>query len=184
MKIQNKILIFLIIWYIPGNTSRISGFVAWIHPFLCCIMHWNIFSIVFSLFFEICKIYIQSCNYVLFVCSWFSKIGRWETKRTGNSLLFIRVVGVNWKVDRRIRLMNTSTNYLVVNHNTCYIWANICWSSDNNIGWVEIFWDIFTFNASDFMVHSWFISVSIIEFDIFTILHIPSLLWHSRNDAA
>lgn len=26
---------------LPGNTSRISGFGAWIHPFRCWIMHWN-----------------------------------------------------------------------------------------------------------------------------------------------
>lgn len=32
---------------LPGNTSRISGFGAWIHPFRCWIIHWNIFAHLF-----------------------------------------------------------------------------------------------------------------------------------------
>lgn len=47
--------------YLPGNTSLISGLGAWIQPFRCCIIHWNILLsflfvlLSFSLLFVHCS---------------------------------------------------------------------------------------------------------------------------------
>lgn len=38
---------------LPGKTSRYSWFGTWIQPFLCWIIHWNIFSLLFH--FTCCR---------------------------------------------------------------------------------------------------------------------------------